>query len=113
MTEILKCLKVKCSESAEKSLELSLRNVCNNLHTKWVRSSYNETKFKKRNETRLMQNYTFPEVFLSEICRKNVSHNIGSNLDEVNFNNYSDKRKNRLTESLRSKYSIYELINLN
>lgn len=97
-TEILKLTKVKISEGALKSLELSLRYFCNNLYKKWVSSSYNEIRFLNKHETWLMQNYIFPEDFASEIGRKNVFPKKSSNLNEAKFNNYSDRHKNRITE---------------
>ncbi|CAI6366908.1 unnamed protein product [Macrosiphum euphorbiae] len=109
-TEILKLTKVKISEGALKSLELSLRYFCNNLHKKWVSASYNEIRFLNKHDTWLMQNYILPEDFASEIRIKNVSPNRGSNLNETKFNNYSDRHKNRITESLRNNYSSDELL---
>ncbi|CAI6356271.1 unnamed protein product [Macrosiphum euphorbiae] len=109
-TEILKLTKVKISEGALKSLELSLRYFCNNLHKKWVGASYNEIRFLNKHDTWLMQNYILPEDFASEIRIKNVSPNRGSNLNETKFNNYSDRHKNRITESPRNNYSSDELL---
>jgi len=107
-TEILKLTKVKISEGALKSLELSLSYFCNNLHKKWVSASY--IRFLNKHDTWLMQNYILPEDFASEIRIKNVSPNRGSNLNETKFNNYSDRHKNRITESLRNNYSSDELL---